>query len=149
MKRNPVVTVGAILVRPAGLVTELTPVRLRTLSGICRKLMAPGLYRDQEKEGRSLLKRLLGRADKPFALEVVIGVLLAARLCDQDIDSRVRAVVAVAGIDIDPGDYPVKIFHDPFDCDFADADEFSALVATLVQTSDEAGMPPLDSQTSV
>jgi hypothetical protein len=133
MKRNPVVTVGAILMKPAGMVTELTPVRLRTLNGICRKLMAPGLYRDQEKEGRRLLKRLLGRADKPFPLEVMIGVLLAARLCDQDIEPRVRAIVAVVEIDTDPEDYPVKVFHDPFDCDFTDADAVSTLVALLVQ----------------
>ena len=52
MKRNPVVTVGAILMKPAGMVTELTPVRLRTLNGICRKLMAPGLYRDLFARGR-------------------------------------------------------------------------------------------------
>jgi hypothetical protein len=95
MKRNPVVTVGAILMRTNGIVPELTQVRLRTLEGICRKLMAPGLYRDQEKDGRLLLQRLLRRADRPSALEVIIGVLLAARLCDQDIDLRVRAIIAV------------------------------------------------------
>jgi hypothetical protein len=132
MKKNPLVHVGVVLIRTNGMVTELTPVRLRTLAGICRKLMAPGLYRDQEKEGRWLLKRLLGRAGKPFALEVIIGVLLAARLCDQDIDPAVRAIIAVASDGTDPEDYPVEVFHDPFDYDLNDADEITAFVASLV-----------------
>lgn len=67
MKRNPMVTVGVVLMKPSGTVIELSTLRHRTLTGICRKLMAPGLYRDQELEGRRL-QRLLGRGDKPSAL---------------------------------------------------------------------------------
>jgi len=111
---------------------ELTPVRHRTLLGICRKLMAPGLYRDQEMDGRRVLQRLLGRAEKPFALEVIIGVLLAARMCDQDIDPRVRAMVAVVDIGTNPEDYPVKVLEEPFDHDLQDAGGVGALVASLV-----------------
>jgi hypothetical protein len=133
MKRNPVVTVGAVLMKPAGMVTELAPVRLRTLEGICRKLMAPGLWRGQEDEGRRLLRRLLDRPEKPFVLEITIGVLLTARLCDQDLDPKLRAIIAVVGDGAGSGDYPVQVFHDPFHYDLRDAEQVSALVTTLVQ----------------
>jgi hypothetical protein len=126
------VTVGVVLMKPSGMVPELTQVRLRTLEGICRKLMAPGLYRDQEMDGRWVLQRLLGRAERPFALEVIIGVLLAARMCDQDIDSRIRAIIAVAEIGTNPEDYPVEVIHEPFDYDLGDDDGVAAFVASLV-----------------
>ena len=132
MKRNPVAHVGVVMVRPSGIVTELAPVRHRTLTGICRKLMAPGLSRNQEKNGRHLLQRLLGRADKPPVLEIIVGVLLAARLCDQDIDVKVRAIIAVVDNGTDPGDYPVKVFEEPFTYDLRDADEIAEFVAKLV-----------------
>ena len=132
MKKNLVVTVGAILMKPDGMVAELIPVRHRTLVGICRTLMAPGLYRDQEMDGRRLLQRLLRRADKPSALEIIVGVLLTARLCDQDIDPRVRAIIAVADIDTNPEDYPVEVIHEPFDHDLRNDDGVVALVASLV-----------------
>jgi CheY-like chemotaxis protein len=112
---------------------ELTPVRHRTLLGICRKLMAPGLYRDQEMDGRRVLKRLLKRAEKPFALEVIISVLLTARMCDQDIEPGIRAIIAVADIGTNPKDYPVEVFEEPFDYDLRDADEIAALVENLVR----------------
>jgi hypothetical protein len=63
--------------------------------------MAPGLYRNQEKDGRHLLQRLLDREEKPPVLEIIVGVLLAARLCDQDIDVKVRAIIA--------GDVPADV----------------------------------------
>jgi hypothetical protein len=132
MKRNPVVTVGAILIKPEGMRAELTPVRHRTLLGICRKLMAPGLYRDQEMDGRRLLQRLLRRAERPSVLEVIIGVLLAARMCDQDIDPRVRAIIAVADTGTNPASYPIKVFEEPFEYDLRDNDGVAALVASLV-----------------
>ena len=132
MKRNPVVTVGAILIKPEGMRAELTPVRHRTLLGICRKLMAPGLYRDQEMDGRRVLQRLLGRAEKPFALEVIIGVLLTARMCDQDIDPRIRAIIAVADIGTNPEDYPVEVILEPFNYDLREDDGVAAFVASLV-----------------
>jgi hypothetical protein len=119
------ITVGVILMKQHGIVPELAPMRLRALERICRKLMAPGLYRDQEKAGRQLLECLLRRDEKPLVLEVVIGVLLTARLCDQDIDPNIRAIVAVAGIGIDPDDYPVKVFHHPLDGDLTDVSELS------------------------
>lgn len=130
------VTVGAILVKPHGTVPELFPIRLRALERICRKLMAPGLYRGQEEAGRQLLERLLRRDEKPLVLEVVIGVLLTARLCEQDIDPKVRAIVAVVGAGIDPDDYEVRIFHEPFDRDLMDAREVSALVASMMTPPD-------------
>ena len=133
MKRNPVIHVGVILMKPEGMMPEFAPVRHRTLLGICRKLMAPGLYRGQELDGRQLLQRLLRRADKPSALEVIIGVLLAARMCDQDIDPRVRAIIAVVDIGTNPEDYPVKVLEEPFDHDLQDADGIAALVESLVQ----------------
>jgi hypothetical protein len=132
MKRNPVAHVGVVMVRSSGIVTELAPVRYRTLTGICRKLMAPGLYRNQEEDGRHLLQRLLGRTEKPPVLEIIVGVLLAARLCDQDIDVKVRAIIAVVDNGTDPGDYPVKVFEEPFTYDLRNADEIAALVASLV-----------------
>jgi hypothetical protein len=132
MKRNPMVTVGVVLMKPSGMVPELTQVRLRTLEGICRKLMAPSLYCDQEKDGRLLLQRLLRRVDKPSALEIIVGVLLTARLCDQDIDPRVRAIIAVADIDTNPEDYPVEVILEPFDCDLRNDDGVAAFVAILV-----------------
>jgi hypothetical protein len=132
MKRNPVIHVGVILIKRESMMAELTPVRHRTLLGICRKLMAPGLYRDQEMDGRRLLQRLLRRADKPSSLEVIIGVLLAARMCDQDIDPRVRAIIAVADTGTNPQDYPVEVIHEPFDCDLRNADGVAAFVASLV-----------------
>jgi hypothetical protein len=132
MKRNPVIHVGVILIKPEGMMAELIPVRHRTLLGICRKLMAPGLYRDQEMDGRQLLQRLLRRADKPSSLEVIIGVLLAARMCDQDIDPRVRAIIAVADTDTNPQDYPVEVILEPFDYDLRNDDGVAALVANLV-----------------
>jgi hypothetical protein len=132
MKRNPVIHVGVILIKPEGMMPELAPVRHRTLLGICRKLMAPGLYRDQEMDGRWVLQRLLGRAERPFVLEVIIGVLLAARMCDQDIDPRIRAIIAVAEIGTNPEDYPVEVIHEPFAYDLRDADEIAAFVASLV-----------------
>src|SRR3954465_9413695 len=135
MKKNLVVTVGAILMKPDGMVAELIPVRHRTLVGICRTLMAPGLYRDQEMDGRRLLQRLLRRADKPSALEIIVGVLLTARLCDQDIDPRVRAIIAVADLDTNPEDYPVEVILEPFDCDLRDDDRVSELVTSIAQIS--------------
>jgi hypothetical protein len=132
MKRNPVIHVGVILIKPEGMMAELTPVRHRTLLGICRKLMAPGLYRDQEMDGRRVLQRLLGRAERPFALEVIIGVLLAARMCDQDIDPRVRAIIAVVDIGTNPEDYPVEVLEEQLDHDLQDADGIAAFVASLV-----------------
>jgi hypothetical protein len=127
------VTVGAILVKPCGIVPELFPVRLRSLKRICRKLMAPSPYRGQEEAGRRLLERLLRRDEKLLVLEVVIGVLLTARICDQDIDPKVRAIVAVVGASIHPDDYEVRIFHEPFDWDLTDDREVSALIASMVQ----------------
>ena len=141
MKRNPVVTVGAILIKPEGIRAELTPVRHRTLLGICRKLMAPGLYRDQEMDGRRLLQRLLRRVDKPSALEIIVGVLLTVRLCDQDIDPRVRAIIAVADIDTNPEDYPVEVIHEPFDHDLRDDDRVSELVTSIAQISGKTRVP--------
>jgi len=132
MKRNPVVTVGAILIKPEGMRAELTPVRHRTLLGICRKLMAPGLYRDQEMDGRRLLQRLLGRAERPSALEVIIGILLAARMCDQDIDPGIRTIIAVVDIGTTPEDYPVEVILEPFDYDLQEDDGVAAFVASLV-----------------
>jgi hypothetical protein len=136
MKRNPVIHVGAILMKPEGMMAELTPVRHRTLLGICRKLMAPGLYREQEMDGRRLLQRLLKRTDRPSNLEVIIGVLLAARMCDQDIDPRVRAIIAVADVGTIPKDYPVEVTHEPFDHDLRDDDGITALVTSLVPVCD-------------
>jgi hypothetical protein len=72
------------------------------------------------------------RADKPPVLEIIVGVLLAARLCDQDIDVKVRAIIAVVDNSTDPGDYPVKVFEEPFTYDLRDADEISAFIASLV-----------------
>jgi len=141
MKNNLVVTVGAILMKPEGMVAELIPVRHRTLVGICRTLMAPGLYRDQEIDGRRLLQRLLRRVDKPSALEIIVGVLLTARLCDQDIDPRVRAIIAVADIDANPEDYPVEVIHEPFDHDLRDDDRVSELVTSIAQTSGRTRVP--------
>ncbi len=115
---------------------ELAPVRHRTLLGICRKLMAPGLYRDQEMDGRRLLQRLLRRADKPSSLEVIIGVLLTARMCDQDIDPRIRAIIAVADIGTTPEDYPVEVILEPFNYDLQEDDGVAALVARLVPVWD-------------
>jgi hypothetical protein len=132
MKRNPLIHVGVILIKPEGMMAELIPVRHRTLLGICRKLMAPGLYRDQEMDGRRLLQRLLRRADKPSSLEVIIGVLLAARMCDQDIDPRVRAIIAVADTGTNPQDYPVEVILEPFDYDLREDGGVAALVASLV-----------------
>jgi hypothetical protein len=146
MKRNPVIHVGVILIKREGMMAELTPVRHRTLLGICRKLMAPGLYRDQEMDGRRLLQRLLRRADKPSSLEVIIGVLLAARMCDQDIDPRVRAIIAVVDIGTNPEDYPVEVLEEPFDHDLQDADGIAALVASLLPVWDretDQGSRPL------
>lgn len=136
MRRNPIVTVGVFLVKPHGIVSELFPIRLRALERICRKLMAPCLYRGQEEAGRQLLERLLKRDEKPLVLEVVIGVLLAARLCDQDIDPKVEAIVAVVGASIDPDDYPVKIIYAPFDRDLTDDKEVAALVASMMTSPD-------------
>ncbi|GEO42145.1 hypothetical protein SAE02_62930 [Skermanella aerolata] len=130
------VSVGAILVKPHGIDSELFPIRFRTLERICRKLMAPGLYRGQEGAGRQLLERLLRRDEKPLVLEVVIGVLLTARLCDQDIDPKVRAIVAVVRAGLDPDEYEVRIFHEPFDRDLMDAEEVSALVASMMTSPD-------------
>ena len=141
MKRNPMVTVGVVLMKPSGMVPELTQVRLRTLEGICRKLMAPSLYCDQEKDGRLLLQRLLRRADKPSALEIIVGVLLTARLCDQDIDPRVRAIIAVADIDTNPEDYPVEVIHEPFDHDLRDDDRVFELVTSIAQISGRTRVP--------
>jgi hypothetical protein len=135
------VTVGVVLMKPSGMVPELTQVRLRTLEGICRKLMAPGLYCDQEKDGRLLLQRLLRRVDKPSALEIIVGVLLTARLCDQDIDPRVRAIIAVADIDTNPEDYPVEVIHEPFDHDLRDDDRVFELVTSIVQISGRTRVP--------
>jgi hypothetical protein len=119
----------------------------RTLLGICRKLMAPGLYQNKEVGGRQLLQRLLRRTDKPSALEIIVGVLLAARLCDQDIDVRVRAIVAVADSGTNPEDYPVEMIHEPFDHDLRnDDDEVSALVASLVPASDGCSFPVPNNQ---
>jgi hypothetical protein len=126
------VIVGAVLMEPQGIVIELTSVRHRTPMGICHKLIAPNLYRNQELEGHRLLQRLLGRAERPFALAVIIAVLLAARLCDQDIDPRIRAIVAVADIGTNPEDYPVEVIHEPFDYDLGDDDGVAAFVASLV-----------------
>src|SRR3954451_15247005 len=137
MKKNPTITVGAILVTPQGTVTELTPVRLHTLSEICRKQRAPDLQRDQGDQGRWLLRRLLERADRPFPMEIIIDVLIAAQLCGRKIDPSVRAIIAVVEISTDPKDYPVEVFRAPFHCDFSDSDEVSALVASLVQTTGE------------
>jgi hypothetical protein len=136
MKRNPVIHVGVILIKPEGVMPELAPVRHRTLLGICRKLMAPGLYRDQEMDGRRLLQRLLRRADKPSSLEVIIGVLLTARMCDQDIDPRIRAIIAVADIGTTPEDYPVEVILEPFNYDLQEDDGVAALVARLVPVWD-------------
>ena len=132
MKRNPVIHVGVILIKREGMMAELTSVRHRTLLGICRKLMAPGLYRDQEMDGRRLLQRLLGRAERPFALEVIIGVLLAARICDQEINPRIRAIIAVVDIGTNLEDYPVEVIHELFDHDLRDDDGIAAFVASLV-----------------
>ncbi|WP_158044930.1 hypothetical protein [Skermanella pratensis] len=141
MKRNPVIHVGVVLIKPEGIMPELAPVRHRTLLGICRKLMAPGLYRDQEMDGRRLLQRLLGRAGRPSALEVIIGVLLAARMCDQDIDPRVRAIIAVVDIGTNPEDYPVEVLEEPLDHDLQDADGIAAFVASLVPGQGTKGRP--------
>ena len=141
MKRNPVIHVGVILIKREGMMAELIPVRHRTLVGICRTLMAPGLYRDQEMDGRRLLQRLLRRADKPSSLEVIIGVLLAARMCDQDIDPRVRAIIAVVDIGTNPEDYPVEVFEEPFDYDLRNANEIAAFVADLVLTRGTESQP--------
>jgi hypothetical protein len=146
MKKNPTITVGAILVTPQGTVTELTPVRLHTLSEICRKQRAPDLQRDQGDQGRWLLRRLLERADRPFPMEIIIDVLIAAQLCGREIDPSVRAIIAVVEISTDPKDYPVEVFRAPFHCDFSDSDEVSALVASLVRTTGEVGVPPADNQ---
>jgi hypothetical protein len=132
MKRNPVIHVGVILIKPEGMMPKLAPVRHRTVLGICRKLMAPGLYRDQEIDGRRLLQRLLRRAERPSVLEVIIGVLLTARMCDQDIDPRVRAIIAVADTGTNPQDYPVEVILEPFDYDLQNDDGVAAFVANLV-----------------
>ncbi|UEM23102.1 hypothetical protein JL100_010285 [Skermanella mucosa] len=95
--------------------------------------MAPGLYRNQELEGRQLLQRLLGRVEWPSALEVIIGVLLAARMCDQDIDPRVRAIIAVVDIGTNPEDYLVEVLEEPFNHDLQDADGIAAFMVSLVQ----------------
>ena len=120
MRKSPLITVGVILMKKHGIVPELAPMRLRALERICHKLMAPGLYRDKEKAGRQLLERLLRQDEKPLVLEVVIGVLLTARLCDRCIDPKVRAIVVIAGVGIDSDDYPVKVFYDPLDWDIND-----------------------------
>ena len=89
-------------------------------------------YRNLELEGRRLLQRLLGRADKPFAPEGIIGVLLAARLCDPDIGLGVRAIIAVVDIGTNLEDYPVEVIHELFDHDLRDDDGVVAFVASLV-----------------
>lgn len=129
------IMVGAILVMPAGVVPELTPVRFATLSSICRKLTAPGLEGDQESHGHRLLRRLVKRADRPFTLEIITGVLMAAQLCGRGLDCNVRAIIAVVEFSIDRQNYPVKVFRDPFDYDLTNADEVSRLVDRLVRTS--------------
>jgi hypothetical protein len=87
-------------------------------------------------DGRRLLQRLLRRADKPSSLEVIIGVLLTARMCDQDIDPRIRAIIAVADIGTTPEDYPVEVILEPFNYDLQEDDGVAALVARLVPVWD-------------
>ncbi|EWY42849.1 hypothetical protein N825_01620 [Skermanella stibiiresistens SB22] len=138
MKLNPMIVVGAILLKADGAVAEVVPMRLRVLNGICRQLMAPGLYRNQEADGRRLLQRLLARDGKAFVLEVVTGVLLTARLCDQEIKPTTGAVIAVVG----PGGADeaarVRIFAAPFDHDLENEDELAALVASIPPIVDPA-----------
>jgi hypothetical protein len=131
------IMVGAILVTPAGVVPELTLVRFGTLSSICRKLTTPGLEGDQESHGHRLLSRLVKRADRPFTLEIITGVLMAAQLCGRGLDCNVRAIIAVVEFSNDRQNYPVRVFRDPFDYDLTNADEVSRLVKHLVQTSGE------------
>jgi hypothetical protein len=67
--------------------------------------------------------------------------LLTARLCDQDIDPRVRAIIAVADIDTNPEDYPVEVIHEPFDHDLRDDDRVFELVTSIVQISGRTRVP--------
>jgi hypothetical protein len=138
MKLNPMIMVGAILLKPDGAVAEVLPMRLRVLNGICRQLMAPGLYRNQEADGRRLLQRLLARDGKPFVLEVVTGVLLAARLCDQDITPTTGAVIAVVGRGAAEEAVHVKVFAAPFDHDLENEADLSALIASIPPVVDAA-----------
>ena len=111
------IMVGAILVTPAGVVPELTLVRFGTLSSIC--------------QGHRLLRRLVERADRPFTLEIITGVLMAAQLCGRGLDCNVRAIIAVVELSNDRQNYPVRVFRDPFDYDLTNADEVSRLVKCL------------------
>jgi hypothetical protein len=79
-------------------------------------------------------------------MEIIIDVLIAAQLCGRKIDPSVRAIIAVVEISTDPKDYPVEVFRAPFHCDFSDSDEVSALVASLVRTTGEVGVPSADNQ---
>jgi hypothetical protein len=131
MKRNPMIMVGVIRKRSSGIEPELALVRLRALEGVCRNLMAPGLYRNQEYEGRKLIQRLLARGDKPLPLEIIIGVLLSSRLCGQNLDPKLRAIIVIAENGVEPQKYPVRILRDPLPCDFNDPDQVSAVVSDI------------------
>lgn len=140
MRKNPLVLVGAILVAPQGIASELIPVRLRTLSGICRKLIVSGVP-DQVSQGRQLLRRLAERTGRPFSREVILGAMMAAGLCGRQLDTRVRAVIAVVDPGVDPKRYPVRIIRDPVEYDLADPDGVAALVSSLVGTADGEAPP--------
>jgi hypothetical protein len=75
---------------------------------------------------------LLGQAERSFALEVTIGVLLVSRMCNQDFDPRIRAIIAVVDIGTNLEDYPVEVIHELFDHDLRDDDGVVAFVASLV-----------------
>ncbi|UEM03252.1 hypothetical protein JL101_025325 [Skermanella rosea] len=66
-------------------------------------------------------------------MEVIVGVLLAARMCDEYIDPTVRAIIAVVGTGIDPRKYPVHAVQDPIDHDLREDDGITALVEILVR----------------
>lgn len=68
-------------------------------------------------------------------------MLLAARLCDQDIDVKVRAIIAVVNIGTNPEAYPVEVIHEPFDHDLRDDDQVSDLMTSIAQISGRTRVP--------
>jgi hypothetical protein len=63
--------------------------------GTAMKLTTLGLESDQESYGHRLLRRLVERADRPFTLEIIAGVLMAAQLCGRGLDCNVQTIIAV------------------------------------------------------
>ena len=145
MKRNPLVTIGAVLAASSlcsidAAATQSIQVRLKTLEATCRKLMAPGLYRHQAKAGQDLLLRILTRLEKPSPLELMIGVLLTARLCDQDLDPTIRAIFILFEKQnptsvSNPLFHPPMIVLEPSDLDFCDPGHVSVLVDRLCRSA--------------